>query len=132
MEGRVKFDYVKCVDIVIKGVLKEMVVFGMIVVIVFILVGILFGKEVVVGFLMIGIIVGVILVFFFNNGGGVWDNVKKFIEFGNYGGKRFDVYKVVVVGDIVGDLCKDIVGLFLYVFVKFILIIIFVFVLFFR
>lgn len=132
MEGRAKPDYAKCVDIVTKGALKEMVVPGMIVVIAPILVGILLGKEAAAGFLMIGTIAGVILALFLNNGGGAWDNAKKFIELGNYGGKRSDAHKAAVVGDTVGDPCKDTAGPSLHVLVKLISTITLVFVSLFR
>lgn len=132
MEGRAKPDYAKCVDIVTKGALKEMVVPGMIVVIAPILVGILLGKEAAAGFLMIGTIAGVILALFLNNGGGAWDNAKKYIELGNYGGKRSDAHKAAVVGDTVGDPCKDTAGPSLHVLVKLISTITLVFVSLFR
>lgn len=72
----------------------------------------------VVAFLMFVIVVGILMAFFLNIAGGVWDNVKKYIEIGVYGGKGSEVYKVVVLGDMVGDLFKDIVGLSIYVLIK--------------
>lgn len=81
---------------------------------------------------MIGTIAGVILALFLNNGGGAWDNAKKFIELGNYGGKRSDAHKAAVVGDTVGDPCKDTAGPSLHVLVKLISTITLVFVSLFR
>lgn len=132
MEGSAKPDYAKCVDIVTRGALKEMVIPGMIVVIAPILVGILLGKEAAAGFLMIGTIAGVILALFLNNGGGAWDNAKKYIELGNYGGKRSEAHKAGVVGDTVGDPFKDTAGPSLHVLVKLISTITLVFVALFR
>ncbi|WP_026486103.1 sodium-translocating pyrophosphatase [Caldanaerobius polysaccharolyticus] len=132
MEGKAKPDYAKCVDIVTKGALKEMVVPGLIVVITPILVGILLGKEAAGGFLMVGTIAGVIMALFLNNSGGAWDNAKKFIELGNYGGKRSDAHKAGVVGDTVGDPFKDTAGPSLHVLIKLISTITLVFVSLFR
>ncbi|MEG6566579.1 sodium-translocating pyrophosphatase [Thermoanaerobacterium saccharolyticum] len=118
MEGTSKPDYARTVDIVTKGALKEMVIPGLIVVVAPILVGILLGKESAAAFLMVGTISGVIMALFLNNGGGAWDNAKKFIELGNYGGKKSDAHKASVVGDTVGDPFKDTAGPSLHVLIK--------------
>ena len=76
------------------------------------------GAEVVGGFLMSGTITGILMALFLNNGGGAWDNAKKFIETGALGGKRSDAHKAAVVGDTVGDPFKDTAGPSLHVLVK--------------
>lgn len=118
MKGTQKPEYGTCVDIVTKGALKQMVIPGLLVVIVPVLVGMLLGKEAAAGYLMVVTIVGVILALFLNNGGGAWDNTKKYIELGNYGGKGSEAHKAGVVGDTVGDPFKDTAGPSLHVLIK--------------
>lgn len=123
MEGTELPDYGACVDIVTKGALKAMVVPGALVILFPVAVGVGFkqigmGSEAVAGFLMIGTIVGILMAAFLNNGGGAWDNAKKYIEMGNYGGKRSEAHKAAVVGDTVGDPFKDTAGPSLHVLVK--------------
>jgi K(+)-stimulated pyrophosphate-energized sodium pump len=133
MKGTAKPDYGQCVDIATKSALKQMVAPGLLPVVVPIAVGIIFkwlylstgspdsgasGAEVVGGLLMVGTIVGILMALFLNNGGGAWDNAKKFIETGEYGGKRSDPHKASVVGDTVGDPFKDTAGPSLHVLVK--------------
>ncbi len=76
------------------------------------------GAEVVGGLLLIGTIVGILMALFLNNGGGAWDNAKKYIETGAHGGKRSDAHKAAVVGDTVGDPFKDTAGPSLHVLIK--------------
>ncbi len=76
------------------------------------------GAEAVAGLLMVGTISGVLLAMLMNNGGGAWDNAKKYIETGQYGGKRSDAHKAAVVGDTVGDPFKDTAGPSLHVLIK--------------
>jgi K(+)-stimulated pyrophosphate-energized sodium pump len=76
------------------------------------------GAEVMGGFLMVGTITGILMALFLNNGGGAWDNAKKFIETGAYGGKKSDPHKAAVVGDTVGDPFKDTAGPSLHVLIK--------------
>jgi K(+)-stimulated pyrophosphate-energized sodium pump len=76
------------------------------------------GAESVAGLLMVGTIAGVLLAMLMNNGGGAWDNAKKFIETGKYGGKKSDAHKAAVVGDTVGDPFKDTAGPSLHVLIK--------------
>ncbi len=118
MAGTEKPDYGQCVDIVTKGALKEMILPGCIVVIAPIVIGLLLGPESAAGFLMVATIVGVLVALFLNNGGGAWDNAKKFIELGNYGGKKSEAHKASVVGDTVGDPFKDTAGPSLHVLIK--------------
>jgi K(+)-stimulated pyrophosphate-energized sodium pump len=123
MQGTQMPDYGRCVDIVTVGALKAMVVPGALVVLFPIAVGLLFkqiglGAEAVAAFLMVGTITGILMAGFLNNGGGAWDNAKKYIETGAYGGKRSDAHKAAVVGDTVGDPFKDTAGPSLHVLIK--------------
>ena len=118
MEGKAKPDYARCVDIVTKGALREMVLPGLIVVLVPILVGVILGREAAGAYLLVCTIVGVVVALFLNNGGGAWDNAKKFIEMGNCDGKGSDAHKASVVGDTVGDPFKDTAGPSLHVLIK--------------
>ena len=72
----------------------------------------------VAAFLMIATITGILMALFFNTGGGAWDNAKKYIETGAYGGKRSEAHKAAVVGDTVGDPFKDTAGPSLHVLIK--------------
>jgi len=76
------------------------------------------GAEVVAGFLMVGTITGIVMALFLNNGGGAWDNAKKFIETGAHGGKGSAAHTAAVVGDTVGDPFKDTAGPSLHVLIK--------------
>ena len=118
MEGKEKPDYGQCVDIVTKGALKEMVLPGVIVIVSPILVGFLLGAEAVAGFLMISTITGILMALFLNNSGGAWDNAKKLIEIGDFGGKNSKTHKSGVVGDTVGDPFKDTAGPSIHVLIK--------------
>ncbi|MBI1748861.1 MAG: sodium-translocating pyrophosphatase [Acidobacteria bacterium] len=127
MKGTSKPDYGRCVDIVTTGALKEMVAPGLLAVGVPVLTGLLFkylggpgrpGAEAVAALLMVGTIGGILLANVMNNGGGAWDNAKKFIESGQYGGKGSDAHKAAVVGDTVGDPFKDTAGPSLHVLIK--------------
>jgi len=124
MQGTESPDYGRAVDIVTVGALKAMVLPGALVVLFPVVVGVLFkalfglGAEAVAAFLMIGTIAGILMAGFLNNGGGAWDNAKKYIETGAYGGKRSDAHKAAVVGDTVGDPFKDTAGPSLHVLIK--------------
>ena len=133
MAGTSKPDYGQCVDIATKSALREMVLPGLLVVLMPVAVGLAFkwlyiangspvygasGAEVVGGLLMVGTIVGILMALFLNNGGGAWDNAKKFIETGQFGGKGSPTHKASVVGDTVGDPCKDTAGPSLHVLIK--------------
>lgn len=130
MAGTSKPDYGRTVDIVTAGALKEMILPGLLAVIVPVAVGMLFkhypvtiadskpGAEAVAALLMVGTIAGILLALMMNNGGGAWDNAKKFIETGVYGGKGSEAHKAAVVGDTVGDPFKDTAGPSIHVLVK--------------
>jgi K(+)-stimulated pyrophosphate-energized sodium pump len=123
LKGTAKPDYARCVDIVTVGALKEMVLPGLIAVGMPVAVGVVFrlvgmGAEVVAAFLMVGTIGGILMATFLNNSGGAWDNAKKFIETGAYGGKGSETHKAAVVGDTVGDPFKDTAGPSLHVLIK--------------
>jgi len=128
MAGTSKPDYGKCVDIVTLGALKAMVLPGILAVCVPVAVGLLFkhsgpegsgiGAEAVAALLMVGTITGILMATLMNNGGGAWDNAKKYIETGVHGGKRSEAHKAAVVGDTVGDPFKDTAGPSLHVLIK--------------
>jgi Na+/H+-translocating membrane pyrophosphatase len=78
----------------------------------------LLGAEVLAGFLMFATSTGILMALFFNNGGGAWDNAKKYIETGMYGGKGSEAHKAAVTGDTVGDPCKDTAGPSIHILIK--------------
>ena len=144
MEGTSQPDYGRCVSIVTGAALREMVWPGVLAVAMPLLVGVIFrnfsggfnvveaaedpmihgvalnlaGAEAVAALLMVGTISGILLAMLMNNGGGAWDNAKKFIETGAHGGKRSEAHKAAVVGDTVGDPFKDTAGPLLHVLIK--------------
>ncbi|MCL2550324.1 MAG: sodium-translocating pyrophosphatase [Methanimicrococcus sp.] len=110
MDGSAKPEYGKCVDIVTSAALREMVIPGVLAIVVPVIVGIVFGAEALAGLLIGIIVVGLMLAMTLNNAGGSWDNAKKLIESGLYGGKGSEAHKAAVVGDTVGDPAKDTSG----------------------
>ncbi len=110
MEGKAKPDSATCVDISTKAALKEMILPGLTAVIVPVLVGFIGGPATLGGMLAGATVTGVLLALMMSNGGGAWDNAKKYIESGQHGGKGSDAHKAAVVGDTVGDPFKDTSG----------------------
>ena len=110
MEGTGKPDYARCVDIVTKFALKEMLIPALLPVIAPILVGLILGKIALGGLLIGSIVTGLFLAISMTTGGAAWDNAKKYIEDGNLGGKGSDAHKAAVTGDTVGDPYKDTAG----------------------
>lgn len=128
MEGKAKPDYRTCVDISTQAALREMIAPGLLVVITPIAVGVLFGIEALAGVLAGTLASGVVMAISQANAGGAWDNAKKYIEAGNLGGKGSPTHKAAVVGDTVGDPCKDTSGPSLNILLKLMAIISLVFV----
>jgi len=118
MEGTGKPDYARCVEISTRGAQKEMLVPSLLAIAVPIIVGVVLGVAGVVGLLVGGLVTGFTLASMLNNSGGAWDNAKKFIEKGNYGGKGSETHKAGVVGDTVGDPFKDTSGPSLNILIK--------------
>ena len=118
MEGKGKPDYKSCVSISTVAALKEMLVPGIMAVLVPLAVGILLGVEALGGMLAGALVTGVLLAIFMSNAGGAWDNAKKYIEDGNNGGKGSEAHKAAVVGDTVGDPCKDTSGPSINILIK--------------
>tara|TARA_Y100001936_G_scaffold237954_1_gene269213 strand:- start:5723 stop:7738 length:2016 start_codon:yes stop_codon:yes gene_type:complete len=110
LEGTGKPDNQKCVEIATGAALKKMVMPGAIAVFSPVLVGFLFGPEMLGGLLGGGLVSCILLALTMSNSGGAWDNAKKFVEKGNFGGKGSDTHKAAVVGDTVGDPLKDTSG----------------------
>jgi K(+)-stimulated pyrophosphate-energized sodium pump len=107
MAGTGRAEYARCVDITTAGALKEMTAPGVTAVLIPIVVGIILGVDALGGMLAGALVSGVPLALHLANAGGAWDNAKKYIEAGNLGGKGSDAHKAAVVGDTVGDPCKD-------------------------
>ena len=110
LEGTGKPDNQKCVEIATAAALKKMVMPGAIAVFSPVIVGFLFGPEMLGGLLGGGLVSCILLALTMSNSGGAWDNAKKFVEKGNFGGKGSDTHKAAVVGDTVGDPLKDTSG----------------------
>ena len=118
LTGETEPDYARCVSISTKGAQREMVVPSLIAIVAPILTGIVFGVPGVLGLLIGGLSSGFVLAIFMANSGGAWDNAKKYVEEGNFGGKGSEVHKATVVGDTVGDPFKDTSGPSLNILIK--------------
>jgi K(+)-stimulated pyrophosphate-energized sodium pump len=118
MEGKAKADYANCVDISTKSAIREMIIPGLMAVAAPVLIGLLLGAEGLAGMLAGAILSGVCLAIMLANAGGAWDNAKKYIEEGNFGGKGSEAHAAGVVGDTVGDPCKDTAGPSLNILIK--------------
>ncbi len=118
MTGEGKPDYARCVEISTKGAQREMLLPSLLAIAVPVATGLIFGVPGVIGLLVGGLTTGFTLASMLNNSGGAWDNAKKYIEKGNYGGKGSQAHKASVVGDTVGDPFKDTSGPSLNILIK--------------
>jgi len=118
MEGTAKPEYGKCVDIATKIALKQMLLPSIITIVAPVIVGVVLGKYALAGFLIGALATGFILAITLNNAGGAWDNAKKWVESGKFGGKGSDAHKASVVGDTAGDPMKDTAGPSLNIMLK--------------
>ena len=118
MEGTAKPDYANCVDISTKAALKEMVVPSIMAIVAPLAVGLIFGPAALGGMLGGALSAGVLLAIMMANAGGAWDNAKKYIEEGHFGGKGSEPHKAAVVGDTVGDPFKDTSGPSINILIK--------------
>ena len=118
MDGKADPDYARCVDLCTKASLREMVLPTVIAVVTPIVVGLILGFKGVVGLLAGATVTGFLMAIFMANSGGAWDNAKKYIEAGNFGGKGSESHKAGVVGDTVGDPFKDTAGPAINILIK--------------
>ena len=118
LEGKAEPDYERCVAISTKGAQQEMLVPSILAIVVPILTGVILGVPGVLGLLIGGLATGFVMAVFMANSGGAWDNAKKYVEEGNFGGKGSDNHKATVVGDTVGDPFKDTSGPSLNILIK--------------
>ena len=118
LTGESESDYERCVAISTQGAQREMVFPSLLAIIAPIATGLIFGVSGVVGLLIGGLSAGFVLAIFMANAGGAWDNAKKYVEEGNFGGKHSEVHKATVVGDTVGDPFKDTSGPSLNILIK--------------
>ena len=118
MEGKTEPDYARCVEISTKGAQREMLVPSLVAIFIPVIVGLIFGVAGVAGLLIGTISSGFALAIFMANAGGAWDNAKKYIEEGNYGGKGSDAHNASITGDTVGDPFKDTSGPSLNILIK--------------
>ncbi|MGE5652648.1 MAG: sodium/proton-translocating pyrophosphatase, partial [Bacillota bacterium] len=118
MEGKAKPDYARCVDISTTAALRQMIIPGLLAVVSPIVLGVTLGRDAVGGLLAGSLVTGVLVAIQMSNSGGAWDNAKKYIEGGAYGGKGTTTHAAAVVGDTVGDPFKDTSGPSLNILIK--------------
>ena len=118
LKGRAKPDYARCIDIATGGALRELIAPGVAALIMPLAVGLILGKAALGGFLAGSIIMGLIFALLMANAGGAWDNAKKYIEMGHFGGSGTQTHAAAVVGDTVGDPFKDTAGPSLNILIK--------------
>ena len=118
MEGKAKPDYARCVSISTEAALRNMIIPSLLAILAPVVVGLLFGAAAVGGLLAGALSSGFLLAVMMANAGGAWDNAKKYIEAGHFGGKGSDAHKAAVVGDTVGDPFKDTAGPSLHILIK--------------
>ena len=118
LEGKADPDYARCVEISTKGAQQEMLLPSILAIVVPIITGLVLGVAGVLGLLIGGLATGFVLAVFMANAGGAWDNAKKYVEEGHFGGKGSDCHKATVVGDTVGDPFKDTSGPSLNILIK--------------
>lgn len=118
MEGTEKPDYKSCVSISTKAALKEMLVPGIMAVVVPLIIGFVLGVKALTGMLAGALVTGVLMAIFMSNSGGAWDNAKKYIEGGHFGGKGSESHAAAVIGDTVGDPFKDTSGPSINILIK--------------
>lgn len=118
LTGEAEPDYARCVAISTKGAQREMILPSILAIVAPVLTGVIFGVTGVIGLLIGGLSTGFVLAIFMANSGGAWDNAKKYVEEGNFGGKGGECHKATVVGDTVGDPFKDTSGPSLNILIK--------------
>lgn len=118
LEGKATPDYGRCVEISTRGAQREMIIPSLLAIVIPIVVGLVFGVAGVLGLLTGGLAAGFTLAVFMSNSGGAWDNAKKMIEEGHFGGKGSENHKATIVGDTVGDPFKDTSGPSLNILIK--------------
>jgi K(+)-stimulated pyrophosphate-energized sodium pump len=118
MQGKARPDSDRCIEIVTRGALVEMILPGLLAIVVPLVIGFLIGPESLGGFLAGATATGVLMGIFMANAGAAWDNAKKWIEEGNLGGKGTEVHAASVIGDTVGDPLEDTAGPAMNILIK--------------
>ena len=118
MQGTSQPEYGRCIDISTQASLRKMILPGAVAIVAPVVVGFLLGVSALGGLLVGALITGVLMAIFMSNAGGAWDNAKKYIEGGQYGGKGSEAHKAGVIGDTVGDPLKDTSGPSINILIK--------------